>query len=498
MKKILTFLVMLLCSVSMLMAQSLDNETVVPGDAINNNSDLVVLPTAPKAMFPYQAVVRDMTNERNLVVNDTVKIVVEIKAQNSNDPLYTETFEKVPTNFNGLVSIVLGKNEQAPKALSEIDWSTSPIIKSTFYKNGVEISMVETPVMAVPYALQADNAPVELTTKEICRYLADPSTKKSSVDSVIAALVNNTAVSQRVKDTIINYIKTQKATVKELAYYFLSLATPEDLYDALNHTPAAVKSAAKDTVINYIKAHKDEAMDILAAYLQQVTKNDVVEMMNAIRENDEAELILDTLVKYTFNYITSKPALMQKAYEKIVDVVTAEEFAAAFTYVREHRTDLYNFIVNKFYAYMEQYLNENHYLKNCANNPLKDANNNIANDICPLISRIESLENSVSDCPAISEVTATKTAEGVQISVRLSNVDNPTTFPFTLQFSDDLDNCFNPNADWAHYNGVYTRNYTFGGQGCNDDIPSGAKVIVTLTASKAGCTTPEPTEVVIQ
>jgi hypothetical protein len=86
-----------------------------------------------------------------------------------------------------------------------------------------------------------------------------------------------------VKDTIINYIKTQKATVKELAYYFLSLATPEDLYDALNHTPAAVKSAAKDTVINYIKAHKDEAMDILAAYLQQVTKNDGVEMMDAIR-----------------------------------------------------------------------------------------------------------------------------------------------------------------------------------------------------------------------
>lgn len=487
MKKILTFLVMLLCSVSMLMAQ-------VPAQL----SDQEVLPTQTeptvKAMFPYQAVVRDMTNERNLVVNDTVKIVVEIKAQNSNDPLYTETFEKVPTNFNGLVSIVLGKNEQAPKALSEIDWSTSPIIVSTFSKGGETISVVETPVMAVPYALQADNAPVELTTKEICRYLADPSTKKSSVDSVIAALVNNPVVSQRVKDTIINYIKTQKATVKELAYYFLSLATPEDLYDALNHTPAAVKTAAKDTVINYIKAHKDEAMDILAAYLKQVDKDDVVEMMDAIRANDEAELILDTLVKYTFNYITSKPALMQKAYEKIVDVVTAEEFAAAFTYVREHREDLYHFIVEKFNAYMEQYLNQHNYLKNCTENPLP------ANDICPLISRIESLENSVSNCPAIGEVTATKTAEGVQISVRLSNVDNPTTFPFTLQFSDDLDNCFNPMSDgWAlDNNGVYTRSYLFGGSGCPEEIPSGAKVTVTLTASKAGCTTPQPKTVDIQ
>ena len=478
-------------------------QEVVPGDAINNNSYPVVLPTAPKAMFPYQAVVRDMTNERNLVVNDTVKIVVEIKAQNSNDPLYTETFEKVPTNFNGLVSIVLGKNEQAPKALSEIDWSTSPIIKSTFYKNGVEISMVETPVMAVPYALQADNAPVELTTKEICRYLADPSTKKSSVDSVIAALVNNPQVSQRVKDTIINYIQTQKATVKELAYYFLSLATPDDLYDALNHTPEAVKSAAKDTVINYIKAHKDEAMDILAAYLKQVDKDDVVEMMDAIRENDEAELILDTLVKYTFNYITSKPALMQKAYEKIVDVVTAEEFAAAFTYVRVNRTDLYNFIVNRFYAYMEQYLNENHYLKNCANNPLTDAQGITANDICPLISRIESLENSVSDCPAIGEVTATKvSAAAVTITVQVSNVDYTQygtieNLPFTVAFSANGACFYNPGLDNLS-DGVYTITYMYGGDNCPEFSSLTGQVTVALSASKAGCTTPQPKTVDIQ
>lgn len=499
MKKILTFLVMLLCSVSMLMAQN-EDQNGAQNAAIGTLPDVVDQPTAPKAMFPYQAVVRDMTNERNLVVNDTVKIVVEIKAQNSNDPLYTETFEKVPTNFNGLVSIVLGKNEQTPKALSEIDWSTSPIIKSTFYKNGVQISMVETPVMAVPYALQADNAPVELTTKEICRYLADPSTKKSSVDSVIAALVNNPVVSQRVKDTIINYIKTQKATVKELAYYFLSLATPEDLYDALNHTPAGVKTAAKDTVINYIKAHKDEAMDILAAYLKQVDKDDVVEMMDAIRANDEAELILDTLVKYTFNYITSKPALMQKAYEKIVDVVTAEEFAAAFTYVRVNRPDLYEFIVGKFNAYMEQYLNQHNYLKNCTNNPLPD------NDICPLISRIESLENSVSNCPAIGEVTATKlsTANVVTITVQVSNVDvnqedlTFTNMPLTITFSDNT-SCFHAPDQVGYSDGVFTITYTYGAAGCPEDFSSlTGQVTVELTASKAGCTAPQPKTVDIQ
>jgi hypothetical protein len=321
---------------------------------------------------------------------------------------------------------------------------------------------------------------------------------------VIAALVNNTVVSQRVKDTIINYIKTQKATVKELAYYFLSLATPEDLYDALNHTPAAVKSAAKDTVINYIKAHKDEAMDILAAYLQQVDKDDVVEMMDAIRANDEAELILDTLVKYTFNYITSKPALMQKAYEKIVDVVTAEEFAAAFTYVRENREDLYNFIVNKFYAYMEQYLNQNHYLKNCADNPLKDANNNVANDICPLISRIESLENSVSDCPAIGEVTATKlsTLAAVTITVQVSNVNTAQyntidNLPFTIAFSAN-GTCFHDPEIDSISDGVYTITYAYGAANCPEFSSLTGQVTVALTASKAGCTTPQPKTVDIQ
>ena len=480
MKKILTFLVMLLCSVSMLMAQSLDNETVVPGDAINNNSDLVVLPTAPKAMFPYQAVVRDMTNERNLVVNDTVKIVVNIHAQNSNEVLYTETFEKVPTNFNGLVSIVLGKNEQAPKALSEIDWSTSPIIVSTFSKGGETISVVETPVMAVPYALQADNAPVELTTKEICRYLADPSTKKSSVDSVIAALVNNTEVSQRVKDTIINYIKTQKATVKELAYYFLSLATPEDLYDALNHTPAAVKSAAKDTVINYIKAHKDDAMDILAAYLKQVDKNDVGEVLSAIQDNPNAEEIRDTLAKYCFNYIMNHKALVWKGYRIFVDSLKVNEFETAYDYFKTAQNGaLYNYWVTKFNGYMNNYLTTNKYLRGvCENDTVT---------FCQVLERVVSLENAISTCPRIDRVTATKNTDGDQITVtvKLKNVDYvATNIPFSISFENvtNTNTCISsePTHNYDETTGVYTYVYHYNNVDC-DPIPANAKVTVHLT-----------------
>ena len=427
MKKILTFLVMLLCGVSMLMAQE---PTKRPVEVIDQ--------PAVKAMFPFQAVVRDMTNERNLVVNDTVKIVVKIYGLIDNEILYTETFEKVPTNFNGLVSIVIGKNEQTPKALSQINWKNTPVISATFYKGGEEISTVETPVMAVPYALQADNAPVELTTEEIVRYLSDPTTNAASVDAIVNALVNNGPVSQRVKDTIIGYIKTQKPVVKDLAFYFLGLAEPQDLYDALDHTPAAVKQAVKDTVINYIKNHKDEAMDILASYLGQVTKDDVVEMMDAARNNPQAELILDTLVKYTFNYVVSKPALMQKAYEKIVDNISATQFEAALTYIHQNRQDVYDFIVNKFYAHLQAYLDQNKYLKNCAENPLRTgpgANDPVATDICYLLTRIQALENSVNPstpeveptCPEIETVSVNIISEGnnsyVVVTVTVSNFD---------------------------------------------------------------------------
>ena len=437
--------------------------------------DVVDQPTAPKAMFPYQAVVRDMTNERNLVVNDTVKIVVNIQAQNSNEVLYTETFEKVPTNFNGLVSIVLGKNEQAPKALSEIDWSTSPIIVSTFSKGGETISVVETPVMAVPYALQADNAPVELTTKEICRYLADPSTKKSSVDSVIAALVNNTEVSQRVKDTIINYIKTQKATVKELAYYFLSLATPEDLYDALNHTPAAVKSAAKDTVINYIKAHKDEAMDILAAYLKQVDKNDVGEVLSAIQDNPNAEEIRDTLAKYCFNYIMNHKALVWKGYRIFVDSLKVNEFETAYNYFKTAQNGaLYNYWVTKFNGYMNNYLTTNKYLRGvCENDTVT---------FCQVLERVVSLENAISTCPRIDRVTATKNAAGdkITVTVKLKNVDYvATTIPFSITFENVTD-CLSEDTH-GYADGVYTYTYNFNNVACETGIPADAKVTVHLT-----------------
>lgn len=334
--------------------------------------------------------------------------------------------------------------------------------------------------MAVPYALQADNAPVELNTKEICRYLADPSTKKSSVDSVIAALVNNPEVSQRVKDTIINYIKTQKATVKELAYYFLSLATPEDLYDALNHTPEAVKSAAKDTVINYIKAHKDDAMDILAAYLKQVDKNDVGEVLSAIQDNPNAEEIRDTLAKYCFNYIMNHKALVWKGYRIFVDSLKVNEFETAYDYFKTAQNGaLYNYWVTKFNGYMNNYLTTNKYLRGvCENDTVT---------FCQVLERVVSLENAISTCPRIDRVTATKNTDGDQITVtvKLKNVDYvATNIPFSISFENvtNTNTCISsePTHNYDETTGVYTYVYHYNNVDC-DPIPANAKVTVHLS-----------------
>jgi hypothetical protein len=80
MKKILTFLVMLLCSVSVLMAQ--------------------------EVKFPYQAVVRD-SKDHNLWNQKAVNVNVVI-TQNG-ETKWNENFTDLTTNFNGMLPSTLVK-----------------------------------------------------------------------------------------------------------------------------------------------------------------------------------------------------------------------------------------------------------------------------------------------------------------------------------------------------------------------------------------------------
>ena len=202
MKKILTFLVMLLCSVSVLMAQ--------------------------EVKFPYQAVVRD-SKDHNLWNEKPVKVNVVI-TQNG-ETKWEENFTDT-TNFNGLLSFNVGEGTPANCTncnLELIDWSDNVVIKSTFKDpndGDREISVVETPVMAVPYALQAKNAPLTLTTPQIVKYISEVKVndQQNDVDSILDAIVANpNGLKQYCKDTVYHYFMNHKQEMKDLALYFIRM-----------------------------------------------------------------------------------------------------------------------------------------------------------------------------------------------------------------------------------------------------------------------------------
>jgi hypothetical protein len=399
MKKILTFLVMLFVTVSVAVAQT---GTIVPIENLPAiNEPTTNGPTADVTnpiKFNYQAVVRDQ-NSKNLVNNET--LTVKITITENGVKAYEETKE-VTTTLNGMVSFEIGANP----GLDTIDWSNNVIIAAQFLRTGVEIALVETPVMAVPYAIQAKNAPVELTTKEICRYLS--TCKTTAVDSVFDALVNNNNINQYLKDTIIGYVKTQKPLLKDLALYFLGLVDRQDVKDALDAVSTDVKEAVRDSVISYIKNHKDLAMQVLVSYIGQVTKEDVGDILSAIEENDESGEIRDTLAKYAFNYIIAHKPLVWKVYTTIVDSVKAQDFDQAYEYFKTAQNGaLYQYFLGKFDAHLNNYLTENLYLRGvCTPDTIRE--------ICSLLERIKTLENSVdnttpstptANCITFGEVT---------------------------------------------------------------------------------------------
>lgn len=469
MKKILTFLVMLLCSASILMAQG----TQSSGDSQEG----------PK--FNYQAVVRD-NQGWNLVINKTLTVEVTILENGVNGTsVYNQTINNVPTTANGMASFVIGPSAK----FDSIDWSKDVVVKAVFKDGETEIATVETPVMAVPYAIQADNAPVELTTEEICRYLSANTTTKESVDSILAAIAGNNNIWPYMKDTLVNYIKTQKPVVKDLALYFLSLATPEDLYTAMDSVPANVKSAVKDTVKNYIINHKEDAMDVLAAYIGKVDTNDVKEVIAAVQENEHHDAIRDIVANYAIDYVFNHKPLVWKAVKYFIDNTTIEEFNYAYEYFKSAQdSTLYKHLLAKFNGYLAYYLDKNNYLKDCEETPVADDNH----EICLLVERIKNLENGVDNaCPTIAslEPASADTPRWYRVTINNYVASKVESLQYQVAKDDETYMQFtsitvNPNDEGKYVGEINLENLNWG---------QGTKLTVKLTYNTENATCGNPT-----
>ena len=102
----------------------------------------------------YQAVVRDTENK--LVANKDVTVTVKIFDGDAQQPAYTQTYENVHTNLNGLISLQIGP-AQSNEAWNGIHWNNARI-ETTVTLDGADapLGTLAMPLTAVPYAFYAD------------------------------------------------------------------------------------------------------------------------------------------------------------------------------------------------------------------------------------------------------------------------------------------------------------------------------------------------------
>lgn len=416
MKKILTFLVMLFVSVSILSAQTADQQV-------------------PQAKFNYQAVVRDQNHDFNLVMNEAVQVTVEIL--NSD---YSTTWEGM-TNRNGMVSFIIGEQDPIP---ANIDWNNATI-KATFKDAaGATLSEVINPVMPVPLALQSVQDPLDITTDKIVEYLSSPNTTGEDVGRIVTALFNNASVSKAVKDSIVSYIKSQPATVKDLALYFLANASVQDAKDAYNEVTPEVKQKLKQMLVDSIKDNKKLAYEIAEYYLTNTTMDEVQDLWSAARQNSQFHEIFnavrDSAIAYVMNH---KELMMTVAEYYIKNVLKYQDVQEIYATLRDENPALYTQLKNKFDSYLESYIGNN-YVKACD-----------GITVCDLKEELENAKAKAAGCPYftadptahinifMAEVAGPNLDEGVINNILTVNDENGVIFPVAnmltwVQVSDNV------------------------------------------------------------
>ena len=454
MKKILTFLVMLFATVSILSAQN--------------------------AKFNYQAVVRDVNNYHNLVMNTEVEVSIAIIQLNAaGDPINTmyETTLTGKTNRNGMFAAVIGPSDK----LDSVDWSMARI-DATFKANGTLLSKVETPVMAVPYALQAKTAPLAITTKAVCDYLQNADTDGKDVDSIYKALVANPSFGQAMKDSAINYVKTQYPVIRNLAIYFLSTVTPQDLADAYDQVSDPVKDTVKKMIVKYLKSAegKQNAYDVLAYYLQNTTKDDVKDLINEARSNQQASDIEKMLYDSAVSYIKANRDLFEDiAKDFIATVIDSQDVVNFHEYLKTvNNGSIYDYMLTKFDNYLNHYLYDVYYAVSNKQCPTVT--------VCGLQDQIDQLKlvatAIANKCPRIVSATITVNPtpnNGYDFSATLENVT--TNAVLNVKNAAGSNVLPTTNNNWTKSEDTWTIS------GFDKDINPGQTLTFSLEVQKDGC-----------
>ena len=335
MKKILTLFVMLLCGWSVVSAQ-------VPA-------------------FGYQVVVRTADNE--LVANTTVNVTIAV--MEGTQTRYSETQNGKQTDDLGILNILVGTVNNTEFAA--VDWSKADTLVTTITVTGGDNAgsiEVKTPILAVPFALQAGKG--TLTTEVIEQYLQTPAGKED-FDILMAALVANSngATWEQIKVKLVNYLKNRKDKAVEIVAYYLKNATADDLnelYAALdnNEDKDAIVSKAISLMKTYAIDNRGYAMELLPAYVAKVTVDDVTPLIKqAIEKLDNMspetrEQFKDELLPRLENFAISHRDLVVRTANYFLGSVTQDQMEQLLNVFKNTAMEQV-FVYNKTFNFLDYY-----------------------------------------------------------------------------------------------------------------------------------------------
>ena len=271
MKKLVTFLVILVMSLTAAMAQS-------------------------AAKLNYQAVVRSSDN--HLASNETVNVTIDIKV--SGTSVFSETHNAVNTNINGLLNLIIGEGTAQTGDLATIDWAHATIEATiTWGENTVTTS---NPVYAVPLALSAN---VDCSTVVGCvdNAIANGS---STTNHAIDTVIENHLTPYEIKNCadvmacpdIQNMRDSIQSNYEEIQHLTTDLNTLETRVETFNtHVCDSVADCIHDSLVNYTIKNCD---DVVACPIIQNMRDSIQSNYEEIQHLTTDLNTLETRVE-TFN-----------------------------------------------------------------------------------------------------------------------------------------------------------------------------------------------------
>lgn len=271
----------------------------------------------------YQAVLRDTIDGKiELVRNQKLYATISLQATINGDPTEVTAIDSMPckTNADGMVDLKIDFSElegQLSDATDDergrIDWRNNVITAKFEYGESNSI-VLETPVTAVPYAIQAKDG--ILTTSVITNYInSTAGGEQADFDSVWNAVMRNEQLRKDINDSIVEFLKQKEnyEIAKDIIYGYLSQVSSADVREAYN-LARSVDTATKDTIIfvmkDFVNTHHKLVIEALEYYAQTATEEEMRSIYETLKTR-VGTTVKDLLYQYFNHYMETKGLVCQ-------------------------------------------------------------------------------------------------------------------------------------------------------------------------------------------